>query len=104
MVIKSVLREELRNSLRMKKNYENELRKLKKGSLHAKKIKGHTYYYLILRKMGKFKLEYKGKLSKKEIEEYINAKKLREKYTKLLSKTKQQIAFLRKSLRGKEEV
>jgi len=40
-VIKSVLKEELANSLAMKKDYERELAKLPKGSLVKKKIKGH---------------------------------------------------------------
>ena len=44
-IIKSVLKEELANSLAMKKNYERELVKLPKGSLVKKKIKGHEYYY-----------------------------------------------------------
>lgn len=54
-VIKGVLREELGNSMRMKKNYERELAKLPKGSLIKKKVKGHEYYYLLLRQKGKIK-------------------------------------------------
>ena len=48
-VIKSVLKEELENSLRMKSDYERELAKLPKGSLIKKRIKGHEYYYLVFR-------------------------------------------------------
>ncbi len=44
-VIKSVLKEELDNSLTMKKDYERELARLPKDSLVKKKIKGHEYYY-----------------------------------------------------------
>ena len=51
-IIKGVLREELENSLWMKEDYERELAKLPKGSLIKKKIKGHEYYYLVLRKNG----------------------------------------------------
>ena len=50
--IKGVLKEELKNSLEMKKNYERELVKLPKGSLVKKKIKGKEYYYLVERKNG----------------------------------------------------
>ena len=60
-VIKGVLREELENSLRMKKDYERELAKLPEGSLIKKNIKGHEYYYLVLRKSGEVKFIYKGK-------------------------------------------
>jgi len=54
-VIKSVLKEELANSLAMKRDYERELARLPKGSLVKKKIKGHEYYYLQVREKGKVK-------------------------------------------------
>jgi len=103
-VIKSVLKEELANSLAMKKNYERELAKLPKGSLVKKTIKGHEYYYLQVREKGKVRFIYKGKLSDEGIEKYENAKKYRAKYRKLLSELKKQIKFLRTTLRGKESV
>ena len=105
MVIKSVLREELQNSLRMKKQYERELAKLPKGSLVKRTIKGHEYYYLIYRENGKFKSIYKGKsISKRELKRYQEAKELRAKYRKSLSKLKRQIRYLKGTLRGKEEI
>ena len=103
-VIKSVLREELANSLAMKKDYERELAKLPKGSLVKKKIKGHEYYYLQVREKGKVRFIYKGKLSDKEIQKYKQAKEYRAKYRKLLSEIKKQIKFLRSTLRGKDSV
>ena len=103
-VIKGVLKEELENSLQMRKDYERELAKLPKGSLVKKKIKGHEYCYLLLRERGKVKFIYKGKLSEEEIKEYRETKELRAKYRKLLSQVKKQIKFLRSTLRGKEPV
>ena len=103
-VIKGVLREELENSLQMKKDYERELTKLPKGSLIKKKIKGHEYYYLLLREDGKVKFIYKGKVSEEEVKKYKEVKRLRAKYRKLLSQVKKQIRFLRSTLRGKESV
>ena len=104
-VIKSVLEEELANSLAMKKNYERELAKLPKGSLIKKKVKGHEYYYLVIREDGKVKFTYKGKkVSDKEIEKYENAKEYRAKYRKLLSESKNQIKFLKGTLRGKKSI
>ena len=103
-VIKSVLKEELANSLAMKKTYERELAKLPKGSLVKKKIKGHEYYYLQVREKGKVRFIYKGKLSGEEIEKYRNATKYRAQYRRLLSELKKQIKFLRTTLRGKEPV
>lgn len=103
-VIKGVLKEELENSLRMKGGYERELAKLPKGSLVKKKIKGHEYYYLLLRKNGKVRFVYKGKVSEDEIRRYKEVKEYRAKYRKLLSQVKKQIRFLRSTLRGKESV
>jgi hypothetical protein len=102
--IKGVLKEELENSLQMKADYERELAKLPKGSLVKKKIKGHEYYYLLLREKGKVKFIYKGKVSKDEIKKYKEAKEYRAKYRKLLSQVKKQIKFLRSALRGKESI
>ena len=104
-VIKGVLREELENSLRMKEDYERELAKLPEGSLIRKKIKGHEYYYLVLRKKGKVKFIYKGKnVSEAELKKYKEAKEYRAKYRKSLSQVKKQVKFLRSALRGKEPV
>lgn len=103
-VIKGVLKEELTNSSRMKKNYERELAKLPKGSLIKKKVKGYEYYYLLLREKGKVKQIYKGKVSESEIKKYKEVKECRAKYRKLLSQVKKQIKFLRGTLRGKEAI
>jgi len=102
--IKGVMREELANSIQMKKDYERELAKLPKGALVKKKIKGHEYYYLLMRDDGKVKLIYKGKVSEDIIKKYKDAKEYRAKYRKLLSQVKKQIRFLQGALRGKEAV
>ena len=105
MAIKGVLKEELKNSIKMQKNYENELEKLPKGSLIKKNIKGHEYYYIVMRENGKVKFVYKGKnVSRELIEEYSKTKELRAKYRKLLSQVKKQIHFLRGTLRGQKAI
>lgn len=105
VVIKNVLREELENSLRMRKRYEEELAKLPKGSLVARRIKGHTYYYLVLREKGAFKSVYQGKsVARKELQRYAEAKEFRAKYRKALSQIKRQIRYLQGALRGKEAI
>ncbi len=102
--IKGVLKEELSRSLRMKKGYERELAKLPKGSLIKKKVKGHDYYYLLVRNGSKIRFIYKGKVSEAQIKKYAEAKRYRAKYRGLLSQAKKQIRFLRSSLRGKESI
>ena len=103
-VIKGVLAEELENSLRMKKEYEEALRKLPEGCIAVKKIKGHEYCYLVKRISKKVKYIYKGKLSIEERKKFDEAKRLRAKYRNLLSQVKGQIKFLRGTLRGKKAV
>lgn len=104
MLIKSVLREELENSLQMQKNYERELAKLPRGSLVRRLIRGREYYYLIYREDGQFRSLYRGKVSDEEIEKYRHAKEFRAKYRNLLSRVKKQVRFIRSTLRGKESV
>ena len=105
MIIKSILREELENSLRMKERYECELAKLPRGSLVKRTIKGHEYYYLVYRENGAFVSEYKGKsVSEEEIKRYREAVAMRAKYRKSLSELKKQISYLKGVLRGKAEV
>ena len=105
MIIKSVLKEELANSLRMKTRYEEELSKLPKGSLIKRNIKGHEYYYLVYRENGEFKSIYKGKsIPEKDLKKYKQAKELRAKYRKSLSQLKKQIRYLEGVLRGKESI
>lgn len=105
MAIKDILREELENSLRMLKRYEEELSLLPKGSISKRKIKGNEYYYLIYRHNGKFKAEYKGKeLSDKELKKYRSAKEARVNYRNSISKLKKQISYLKGILRGKSEI
>jgi len=103
-VIKGVLAEELENSLRMKREYEEALRRLPQGCLAKRKIRGHEYFYLVKRFDKKVKYIYKGKVPEEEIKKYEEAKVMRSKYRKLLSQVKKQIRFLRGSLRGKEAI
>lgn len=104
MFIKDILREELDNSLQMKRNYEQALEEIPKGSLVRRILKGHPYYYLVFRENGKVRSVYQGKLSKQECREFDEAKQQRAQYRQQLSEVNKQIRFLRKVLRGKEAV
>jgi hypothetical protein len=105
MAIKGVLKEELDNSIRMKEKYEEELSRLPVGSLIKKKIRGHVYYYVVLREEGKVKFNYKGKnVSEDLVNEYSKAKDLRNKYRHSISQLKKQIKFLKGALRGQESI
>ena len=99
-VIKSVLREELVNSRRMQRRYEQALRRLGKGSLVMKRIGGHPYYYLAAREGRRVRFRYLGKLSGPERQARLVQHRQRGQYRRLLREVKQQIRFLERSLRG----
>jgi hypothetical protein len=82
--------------------YEKTLASLPRGVLVRKFVKGHQYYYLMMREGNKVRFEYKGKLYAGEIKHFDEVKKDRAKYRKLLTDIKKQIAFLRRMLNGKE--
>ncbi len=104
-VIKGVLREELDNAVRMKKNYERALKSYSGGCFVQKKIRGHKYYYLAVREGKKVKFIYEGKkLAKENIAKLAKSKQLREKYKGLIKKLNSRIKYLKKVLHGKEDV
>ncbi|MDI6740533.1 MAG: hypothetical protein QME74_09245 [Candidatus Edwardsbacteria bacterium] len=104
MAIKPALREELRNSQRMLRSYQSQLAKLPRGSLVRRIVKGHGYYYLVMRVKGRVKVEYRGKASPQEILRYKDAKRKRAQYRNLISRLKKQIAYLKGTLRGRQAV
>lgn len=97
-VIVGVLKEELENSLGIKKRYEQEISRLPKGSVCRKRVKNWEYDYLVLRRGGKVVLEYLGRLSPEKKSVYDEAKKKRAQYRKLISDLNGQIRFLRRAL------
>ena len=99
-VIRDVLKEELSNSRRMKRRYEQALRRLGKGSLVMKRIGGHSYYYLAMREGRRVRFRYLGKLSAQERQARLAQHRQRGQYRRLLREVKQQIRFLERSLRG----
>lgn len=102
-VIKGVLKEELENSLRLLKRYQEEIEKIK-GCLVRKKIGRRYYYYLAKRQGRKIKFIYKGPASREIKKAYAEQNERLNKYKSLLSKVKKQIKFLERALRGKEAV
>ena len=99
--LKDILSEELENSIRMKKKYEQELAGLPKGAIRGKIINGHKYYYLALRNGKKVSDLYLGKLSEEEAGKYKEAKELRAKYRKAISELSEQIKTLKRALNAK---
>lgn len=104
-LIKGVLKEELENSIRLKKSYEKEIKERPGGSIVIKQIRGNKYYYVAFRVGGKVRFIYKGKeLSRAFLDEFEKSKRLRNKYKDLVRQLNKRIKYLRKALRGKENV
>ncbi len=100
MKIKGVLEEELKKAMLARGEYEKALAALPLGVLVKKYVKGRQYCYLMSRKQGKVRFEYKGKLFGKDIKYYDAVKKDRARYRNLLSEVKKRIAFIQKTLRA----
>ena len=103
-VIKGVLAEELKNSLKMEKDYGRSLKALPLGCLAKRVVRGRAYYYLVRREGQKVVYQYKGIISPEEIKRYQDIKEKRARYRGLLSRVKKQIRYLKGALRGKEAV
>lgn len=104
-VLKGVLQEELKNSKRIKKQYAKVLKKLPKGSLYERELRGHKYFYIVVRENGKVENKYVGRkedVSQEMIEKYAEAKRLRALYRNLKSEANKEIALLERILNGKE--
>lgn len=102
-VIRGVLKEELERSQLMLERYREEITKAK-GCLVKKRIGRQYYYYLAKREGGKVRFVYKGPLSAEVRRAYKAQRVLLAKYRGFVIKIKDQIRFLRRSLRGKESV
>jgi hypothetical protein len=102
-VIKGVLKEELVNSLDLVNRYQEEIAKVK-GCLIRKKIGKRYYYYLAKRQGKKIKFIYKGPISEEIRKAYSQQRKMLGKYKKLLRKSKRQVTFIKRALRGKEAI
>jgi hypothetical protein len=95
-VLNGILKEELNRLRKLKKNYENKLKKIPKGSLIRKEIKRNIYYYLNYRDGGKSVFRYLGKLNKEEISKIKEKIEERRKLRKLYIQVKKNIVKMKK--------
>jgi len=103
--IKSVLQEELENSVKMLEDYQDAVKSRPGGCFVRKRIRGGNYWYLAVREGRKVKFIYKGKkLLSQEVAALEKSKNLRRKHKVLILELKKRIRYLRRALRGKEDV
>ncbi|MBN1269455.1 MAG: hypothetical protein JXB04_07705 [Kiritimatiellae bacterium] len=99
-----MLKEELGNSLRIRKDCERAMARLPKGALVRKIIRGCPYYYLAVRDGKHVRFVYKDKMPQEEIRKYQEAMEYRRRYRKQISEINRQVRYLKRILRGKESV
>ena len=96
--VKGVLAEELGNSNRLLRRYQQALEGLPPGSLVAKNINGNVFYYRARRVKGRLKFDYLGKLSKQEVAKFSEVKVKRAQYRRLIRDLRAQIRFIQRAL------
>ncbi len=87
-VLEGILKEELARLRATEKGYRRELRKLPKGSIQKKRIKGSLYVYLSFRENEKVVTRYLGRVSAEELKKLEQDADLRKKYERLLREVK----------------
>ena len=100
--IEGVLKEELDRLLELEKSYMREIKSLPKGSVQQKKIKGHSYPYLVCREADDVVYAYVGKLSKPELAKLGSGIEQRRKFESLLREVRRNIARLKKIVYGRK--
>lgn len=95
-VLNGILKEELNRLRKLKKSYENKLKRFPKGGLIRKEIKRNIYYYLNYRDGGKSVFRYLGKLNKEEISNIKEKIEERRKLRKLYIQVKKNIVKMEK--------
>ncbi|MBI3615834.1 MAG: hypothetical protein HY211_04875 [Candidatus Omnitrophica bacterium] len=99
--VEGILKEELKRLGEAEKSYRRELKKLPRGSIQYKKIKGVPYPYLVFRKGGKVVSKYLGRLPKEELEALKESIKLRGRYQPLLSEVRRNRFRIERMVYGK---
>ena len=99
--VEGILREELERLREAERSYEREIKKLPRGSIQHKKIKGVVYPYLAFRKGGKVVSQYLGRLPGGELEALKKGIELRGKCERLLREVRRNRSRIERMIRGK---
>ena len=99
-VLEGVLKEELIRLKAVEKSYVRELRKLPKGSIQKKGIKGVVYVYLSFRQGEKVVTSYLGRPSHDELQKLEEQVNLRRKYEGLLREVRNNQRRIARMIRG----
>ena len=96
-----ILKQEFLRLKEAEKSYLREIKKLPRGSLQQKKIKGIHYLYLVSSKRSRISYRYLRGLSENELEKLREEIALRKKYQKLLMQVRKNIKRISGIVRAK---
>lgn len=100
--LEGVLKEALKRLLELEKGYVREIKKLPKGCIRHKRMRGHSYAYLVLRKGTKIIHEYLSKSSSPDLKKLEADIEQRRKYERLLREVKANIKRLERMVYGRK--
>lgn len=98
--MEGILRQELARLKETEKSYVREIKKLPRGSLQVKRIKGYEYLYLVSSKHSKLGYRYLGNMPEEELQKLKEDIALRKKYQGLLKEVRQDIKRITKITHG----
>lgn len=101
-IIKGILKEQLKNAIQLKEDYQRELKKLGRGVIVKKRISNNYYYYNEYRSGNKVIFDYLGKLIPAQVKILKNKQKMRKRYKDMIKELDKQICFFQKTLKTKE--
>ncbi len=100
IVVEGILKEELARLKSAEKSYLREIRKLPKGSLQMKRIKGILYAYLVYRKGAQVIRKYLGRLPESDLKQFKEQIKQRQIYAQQLRAVRRNQERIRKMVYG----
>ena len=100
-MMEEIMKEELKRIGEVVNSYLREIKKLPKGSVQKKKIRGHLYPYLAVREGPRVRYRYLGQMPDMKLEELEKEIELRRRYGRLLADAKKNKERLEKMLYGK---
>ncbi len=99
MFSKNILLEELKNAKKMLKFYQNELKRKYSWGYSIKKIGNNKYLYKMKRINGKVVYKYSGKVNSDIIKKLKEEKKEKKRIKKAIKDLKNEINFIKKSIK-----
>lgn len=101
-IVHDILEDERKRLLELKKQYEDQLTDLPKGSISIKKRRGRNYCYLAFRDEDKVRFKYLGLPESEAVAEMKSSLSRRKDIEANLKQVRQSLQEIERSLRGRK--